>query len=811
MKESASDLENPKCYHCGDACDAEIIEYQEKTFCCEGCKTVYDLLNDNDLCTYYDLEQNPGMKMKKSVGNKFAYLDNEEVSQSLLEFRDENLCKIRFFIPQIHCSSCIWLLENIHHMREGIVQAQVNFVKKEAYITYYQDQITLRELVELMASIGYEPAISLQSGTKEAKKKVNRALYYKLGIAGFAFGNIMLLSFPEYLDVEQFLDPNFKRLFGYLNLVLALPVFFYSASEYFISAFKGLRARYINIDVPVSIGIFVLFARSTWEILADVGPGFMDSFSMFVFLLLVGKWYQNRTYQALSFDRDYKSYFPIAITRLVDGEEESVALASLAVNDIILVRNGEIIPADSTLLSNEAQIDYSFVTGESEPVKKKSTNVIYAGGRQTGSVIKLRVDKPVSQSYLTRLWNQDAFTRDKTAMNRLIDKVSQNFTIVVLFLAMASLFFWMSEGWNSALLVFTSVLIIACPCALALTVPFTFGNALRIFGKYGFYLKNTDSIERMSKVDTLVFDKTGTLTSSQADTIEFHGNELSNEELQAIKSVVKHSAHPVSASLYKYLDGAVRSVKAYQEKVGQGIAAETTIGEVRLGAAAWAGAEAVSEELLASVAHVSINGVYKGYFSLKKDYRDGLDNVLQSLSENYELYLLSGDNEAEFERLKPLFSSEDHLHFHQKPEDKLAFIEKLQQQGKQVLMIGDGLNDAGALKQADVGISMADDVFQFSPACDAILKANQFSELPKLLNYAKSAMRIVRMSFFISITYNSIGMFFAMQGLVTPLFAAILMPISSVTVVSFVTIATNWVAKKVQFREIPSSRSEVIV
>jgi len=337
MKESASDLENPKCYHCGDACDAEIIEYQEKTFCCEGCKTVYDLLNDNDLCTYYDLEQNPGMKMKKSVGNKFAYLDNEEVSQSLLEFRDENLCKIRFFIPQIHCSSCIWLLENIHHMREGIVQAQVNFVKKEAYITYYQDQITLRELVELMASIGYEPAISLQSGTKEAKKKVNRALYYKLGIAGFAFGNIMLLSFPEYLDVEQFLDPNFKRLFGYLNLVLALPVFFYSASEYFISAFKGLRARYINIDVPVSIGILVLFARSTWEILADVGPGFMDSFSMFVFLLLVGKWYQNRTYQALSFDRDYKSYFPIAITRLVDGEEESVALASLAVNDIILI------------------------------------------------------------------------------------------------------------------------------------------------------------------------------------------------------------------------------------------------------------------------------------------------------------------------------------------------------------------------------------------------------------------------------------------------------------------------------------------
>jgi len=811
MKASQTDQEVAKCYHCGDACDAEIIEYQEKTFCCEGCKTVFDLLNDNDLCTYYDLEQNPGLKMKKSIGNKFAYLDNEEVRTSLLEFQDGGLCKMRFFIPQIHCSSCIWLLENIHHMREGIVQSQVNFVKKEAYVTYHEDEISLRELVELMASIGYEPAISLQSGTKEAKKKVNRTLYYKLGIAGFAFGNIMLLSFPEYLDVEEFLQPEFKRLFGYLNLVLALPVFFYSASEYFISAYKGLRAKYINIDVPVSIGIFVLFTRSAFEIIAEVGPGFMDSFSMFVFLLLVGKWYQNRTYQALSFDRDYKSYFPIAITRLVDGEEESVALASLAVNDIILVRNGEIIPADSTLLSNEAQIDYSFVTGESEPVQKRATDVIYAGGRQTGSVIKLRVDKPVSQSYLTRLWNQDAFTRDKTAMNRLIDKVSQNFTIVVLILSLASLGYWLTVGWSEAIFVFTSVLIIACPCALALTVPFTFGNALRIFGKYGFYIKNTDSIERMAKVDALVFDKTGTLTSSQADTIAFHGEALTQEELQAIKSVVKHSAHPVSASLYSYLEGPVRSVKAYQEQVGQGIAAQTALGEVKLGAAIWVGATTNAEEQLASVAHVSINGTYKGYYSLRKDYREGLDDVLTTLSEQYELFLLSGDNEAEFERLKPLFPSDQHLHFNQKPEDKLEFIRSLQEQGKRVLMIGDGLNDAGALKQADVGISMADDIFQFSPACDAILKANQFAELPKLLAYSKSAMRIVRMSFFISIAYNSIGMFFALQGLVTPLFAAILMPISSVTVVSFVTIATNWKARSTQFRPVSINRSEAIV
>lgn len=811
-RESAAN-ETPRCYHCGDVCDTEIIHAHEKTFCCEGCKMVFELLDDNDLCTYYDLEKNPGIKMRGSLGDKFAYLDNEEIESSLLDFNDGDLKKIKFYIPQIHCSSCIWLLENMYRMRDGIVQSQVNFIKKEAYVTYRSDQVSLRELVELMTSIGYEPAISLQSGTKEAKKKVDRALYYKLGIAGFAFGNIMLLSFPEYLDVQDFLEDQYKRLFGYLNLVLSLPVFFYSASDYFVSAFKGLRAKYVNIDVPVSIGIIALYSRSSYEILSETGPGFMDSFAMFVFLLLVGKWYQNRTYQALSFDRDYKSYFPIAVTKLNDGVEHNVALNSIDVNDIILVRNGEIIPADSTLLSNEAQIDYSFVTGESDAVSKRASDKIFAGGRQVGTSIKLRVDKAVSQSYLTRLWNQDTFQREKTTMNRLIDRVSQNFTFMVLILAMGAMaFWWYQSGMSESIHVFTSVLIIACPCALALTVPFTFGNSLRIFGKLGFYLKNTDTIERMAQVDTLVFDKTGTLTQSVADEVDFHGTTLNPTELQLIKSLVKQSAHPVSTALYRYISGAVVGVDSFKEVTGKGVVGEVHGHQLTIGSSKLLSKEIVSTgEKLASVAHIEIDGEYKGYFSLHKAYRNGLEDVLKQLGNKYELYLLSGDNEAEFENLRPYFSSDSHLQFNQTPEAKLNFIQSLQEKGNKVLMIGDGLNDAGALKQADVGISIADDVFQFSPACDAILRADKFDWLPKLLLYSGKAMRIVRSSFAISISYNSIGMLFALNGMVTPLFAAILMPISSVSVVSFVTIATNLSARSLGFNRNKLEKNQPIV
>ena len=797
-RELDSSLRDEKhCYHCGSDFEEIIIEAHEHKFCCEGCKTVYEILDENGLNNYYGIENNPGNKILSAIGNKYAFLDNEEVQEGLFEFNDAGVSSLKFFVPKIHCSSCIWLLENMHRLEKGIVKSTVNFLKKEVYVVFNNETISLRKVVELMTSIGYEPNISLNDYKNTQKKTEDKSLFYKLGIAGFAFGNIMLLSFPEYFDTNDYLDSSFKKLFGYLNLFLASPVLLYSASDYFVSAYKALRKRYLNIDFPISIGILALFSRSSFEIIYQTGAGFMDSFTMFVFLLLVGKWYQNRTYQALSFERDYKSYFPLAVVKVFANKEEPVPVGTLEVGDEVILRNQEIVPTDALLLSDSAQIDYSFVTGESDPITKRKGEKIFAGGRQLGSAIKIKVQKPVSQSYLTRLWNQDTFAKEGSQYQSVVDKVSKFFTLFVLVVSLSTFIFWWPEGHSLAFKIFTSVLIIACPCALALTLPFTFGNTMTILGRNRFYLKNSETVEKMAQIDALVFDKTGTLTQSGNESVVFVGAELTSKQSSQVYSLVANSTHPLSKTIYQHLSNQpVLDVDDYKELPSLGIQGHIAGEFVKIGSAKFTNFSGEITTDLSSRVYLSLNGIEIGYFLIKKQYRSGIGELINSVkSRGYQIHLISGDNAAELENLSQYFDVSN-LHFDQTPQNKLDYVKNLQKKGLKVLMVGDGLNDAGALKQADVGLAVSDDVYNFTPACDAILDAENFTQLDSFLIFSKQAIRVVKISFGISLFYNLLGMIFAMQGLVTPLFAAILMPISSVTVVSFITLSTRWLARQ---------------
>ena len=506
------------CFHCGDECKDELIVHQEKSFCCHGCKTVYEILQESDCSYYYDLENNPGVSPQASEG-KFDFLDNASIEEKLLEFNDSNTKIVNFLIPSIHCSSCIWVLENLSKLHKGVKSSQVNFPKKTIRISFSAEKLSLKDLVYLLCRIGYEPYISLENMDPK-RSNLNRSLIYKLGVAGFAFGNVMFLSFPEYFEVNEFWLDRFKGLFHWLMFAFALPVVFYSGRDYFISAWKGLRAKMLNIDVPIALGVTVLFIRSTSEIILGTGPGFFDSLTGLIFFLLLGKFFQQKTYSYLSFERDYKSYFPIAVTRIASAEngtktEEQVQVYEIKKGDRILIRNAELIPVDAVLLKGNAQIDYSFVTGEAEPVEKRSGDKIYAGGRQQGGIIEIETLKPIEQSYLTQLWSDEVFSKEKRSrFQSLIDKISKSFTIVVLTIALLSTSFWLIYEPATALNVFTAVLIIACPCAIALASPFTLGNLLRIFGRHKFYLKETGVIEQMAKIDAVVFDKTGTITTN---------------------------------------------------------------------------------------------------------------------------------------------------------------------------------------------------------------------------------------------------------------------------------------------------------
>jgi Cu+-exporting ATPase len=738
-----------------------------------------------------------GIRIEQTeVGDKYAYLDLDEIRDKILSFSDSGISKVNLFIPTIHCASCIWLLENLSTLNPGIIQSSVNFPTKTVSITFKDQEISLRQLVEMLVSIHYIPEIRLDQLDTRSGTKASRDLLLKIGVAGFSLLNVMLYNFPEYLPGGELLEKEFMSYFGWLSFILSLPVVFYSASDYYLSAFKGLKHKMINIDVPITLGIFTLFIQSSYEIITGSGIGFLDSLVGLVFLLLIGKWYQGKTYQALSFERDYKSYFPVAVTKLINDKEESIPLEKITTGDKILIRNQELIPADAKLLSDHANIDYSFVTGESIPTPKKAGELIFAGGRQVGGIIQLEVVHEVEQSYLTQLWNQDnKKSRVNTGLDTLINKVSEYFTVIILLIATTAAVYWLFNDPSLAVFAFTSVLIIACPCALALTVPFTFGSTMRAFGRKGFYIKNTQVIEDLHEIDTIVFDKTGTLTHSRSMDAKFVGDTLNEEEWIMIKSLAANSSHPLSATIKDTIPSTEYfEVEDFKEIPAMGTTGLVNGKRVNIGSKKFVtGKDDV--DLDSTNVYVFIDQHIKGYFKIENRYRDGLKKVIDNLKNSYRLFLLSGDNEAEKKNLSPVFGSDTQLFFNQSPTDKMAFVKKLKKEGKKVLMVGDGLNDAGALMQSDVGLTIADDIYSFSPACDGIIESSKFGIIDQFIDYTKTSLRIVKISFVISFIYNVAGIYFAVQGTLSPLIAAILMPLSSISVVAFATFMVNYTSR----------------
>ncbi len=792
------------CYHCGEDCKDEVIRRDDKVFCCEGCKLVFEILQENNLCSYYQYNASPGQSPKgRFLEEKYAFLDDDQVRKKLVNFTDGKYTTINFYIPQMHCSSCIWLLEHLSRINSAVVRSQVNFLKRETIVVFEEQKISLRQVVEMLTMIGYEPVINLNDLENRQAAPKNRTRIYKIGIAGFAFGNIMLFSFPEYFSLSDYIDPGFKGVFSYINLALSLPVFFYCSSQFFVSAFASLKQKFLNIDVPIALGILVMFVRSLLEIATATGAGYLDTMSGLVFFMLLGRMFQDKTYETLSFERDYKSFFPIAVMCRKEGRETSVPVSQLKIGDQILIRNEELVPADAVLIKGSAQIDYSFVTGESIPVERKSGELIYAGGKQKGALVELEVVKEVSQSYLTQLWNKDAYLQkhDDGKFQQLVNQISHYFTFVIVALSLLALGFWFLQGdhlrgWNA----FTAVLIIACPCALAISSPFTLGNILRIFGRNEFYLKNFAVIEKLAKISTIVFDKTGTLTHNNSASVNFHGDPLTEEETLKVRSLVHQSSHPLSQLIFKSIKGSsLKLVNDYMEIPGEGLSGNVGDSKVRLGSAAFTATaiEFTADQDLTTKVFLSINNLPRGYFSFKNNYREGLVELVEYLKrKKFELVVLSGDNEGEKKYLSKVFGTQASILFRQTPANKLKAIQELQQDGKNVLMIGDGLNDAGALKQSDVGISISDDINNFSPACDAILNAGKFRWLGSILAISRASHRIILGSFVIALGYNFIGLYFAIQGTLSPVIAAILMPISSISIIAFTTGMSNFIARR---------------
>lgn len=773
------------CYHCKQPIlDALWDDEHIKVYCCYGCKMVDELLNEN------------GSLLKPGSLNirPYLYLDETKIQSNLLEFNEGNFSRVSIHLPAIHCSSCIYLLESLPEVEEGILEVQVHFARKQANITFKNDVIKLSQLAAMLTYIGYTPDFQTKLG---GEKKGKNNLLIQLGVAGFFFGNTMLLALPEYFDSSLAADSNLQQFFRYLMFGFSLPVLLYSAKDYFINALKALRAGVLSIDLPIAVGISVLFIRSTYEVFQSIGSGYFDSLCGLVFFLLIGKWYQQKTYQNFTFDRDFKSFIPLAANLIMkSGLERALPVEDLQKGDVILLRNGEVLPADAIVVSSKALLDYSYITGEALPIEKYCKESVYAGARIKGQAVQMEVSQTVDRSYLASLWNKDSIQKDKSENHLILtDKVARYFTPAILCIALISGLIWSTVSLEKAVTVFTAVLIVACPCALALAEPFAAGSMMRWFGENGFFLKNTNVLHRLQEVSQLVFDKTGTLTEQNAMEATWHGDALTFSQKTALYNLVLNSTHPLSNAVLQNLKKEnlpKTSLSAFTEIEGKGLTGKIENNLFILGSASFVG---LASSSMGSSVYVKQNDVALGYFSISQRTRKSVQQVLANLNKRYKLALLSGDNASEAKHFTALFGESSDLRFNQSPHQKLEYIHQLQQAENKVLMLGDGLNDAGALQQSDVGISLCEKNVNFFPASDALLLADSFEKLDAFLLLSVKNKQIVYQAFTLSLMYNLGGLAFAIAGVLSPLVCAILMPISSISVVVFTTFTSRRAAK----------------
>lgn len=780
------------CRHCGDPCGDHPRMVGGDAFCCLGCESVYRLLTREGLGQYYDAcEIVPGVSQRQAEAREpdyFAPLDDPAIAAAFIEFDDGQIARARFVIPALHCASCVWLLERLWRIEPGVIASDVDLIRRTVRVTFRPQQTTLRAIAERMAALGYEASLAVEKpagGTSRARRR----LYRQLGVAGFAFGNIMIFSIPRYVNGAP-LEGGFQRLFDILNIAFALPVLLFSANDWFRAAWRSLRARHVTLDLPIALGLSVIFVRSIVDIVSGTGEGFLDSFSGLVFFLLLGRLVQQQTFDRIAFDRSYRSFFPLAVRVERDDRSEVVPLERIEPGDRIVVRPQEVVPADSILLDEHGAIDYAFVTGEATPVSVAAGETVRAGGRVFGRTLLLRVLRPVSHSQLASLWsNPILHTPKKHWITNVADRFGLWFTVSALMLAAAGAVWWWPDVGMS-IRVASAVLIIACPCALTLAAPVTLGTALGQLGLRGLYLRTADVVFDLSGIDTVAFDKTGTLTSTAAPVLVEQGG-LSAAQWRLVRAVAAESVHPVSRALAQSgeREEAV-AVRNLNERPGRGVSAIVDGHRVRIGTAAFVGAPEAYDD---GRTHVAVDDSF-GWVKTAAPARNGIREAVEELARTHDVRLVSGDHEAESARWRALFG--DAMAFRQSPVDKVSFVRALQADGRRVLMVGDGLNDAGALAAADVGVAASDATACVVPACDAVLAGDHLRDLPAYLRYAKRARHLIALIFVLSLVYNAGALALALSGALTPLAAAILMPISSVGTIALAAGGMRWSAAR---------------
>ena len=781
------------CSHCHLEFDESIMilenENSEKNqtlhFCCNGCQGVYHLLKDDGLDSFYDKLGKNTLSKPLARGDDSAKFDLESFTSRYIKKTDEGFSQIYLIIEGIHCAACIWLNEKVLDQTDGVVDVSINFTNNKAKITWDEDIVKLSTIIDKIRSIGYNayPYDRTDSEIKATKNK--KDFFLRMSIAIFASMNVMMIDVAKYTGYFTGIDDEMLRIIHMAEFIFATPVLFYSGWIFFRGAYYGLKNRMINMDFLVSAGATLTYIYSIYVLFGGAGDSYFDSVAMIITFVLVGKYLEVLGKKSAVDTMDkIKSQIPLEATVIVDDGKKVVALDEINIDDIIEVKTGEKASVDGVIISGYSSFDESSISGESLPVDKKIGDKIFSGTINTQAVIRYKATKNYANSTLNHIVEllEDSLN-SKPKIETTTNEMSKYFSIMILSLALGTFIGWFFyEGsFEHSLIIGISVIIIACPCALALATPIASLVGISWLSREGLLFKEAKFIETFSKVDAVVFDKTGTLTKGELS-VKDTPISLTNKELNILYSLSDSSTHPVSIAIKKYLENRYDNLSSVVlENIEQlpalGIQANYE-GDIIYG-----GRLENNVEYKTTIYHFTINDKLLATFELEDKLRDdAIETVEYFKNKKIKTILCSGDNSQAVAKIAHEVGV-DHHNAKMSPIAKADYIKSLRDAKKVVVMVGDGVNDSLALSRADISIAMGNGADIAIAISDIVILNDKLSGIRKSHYISNRTFRFIKQNLSISLVYNIVTIPFAMAGFVIPLIAALSMSLSSLLVV----------------------------
>lgn len=809
------------CFHCGQPFTSEAVVTtvgeQARSFCCQGCATVCRTIFDAGLDGFYNrVQEGESLAPPLETEGDLAFYDIDEIQQQYVAALGPQR-EIQLLVEGIHCAACVWLIERGLKALPGVTEARVNLSGRQLKVGWDNERLALSAILGRLSRLGYSAVPYDPEAAEGSIKRQNRQLLYRMAVAAFAMMNLMWISIALYTGADT---GEFRSMFHWVGFCLATPTLLYSGQPFFKGAWRGVKNRRLDMDLPIALGATITYLYSVYVTVSGTATGevYFDTVVNFLFIILVGRFLEaiSKRKAVASTQRllDLQPRIAWKISTDEQGQttEQVVPIRGIQVADHVRVKPGERIPVDGRVLSGQSEVDESMLTGESLGVVKVAEDSVCAGTLNGNGTLVIEVTELLQNSVLGHIINlvEDA-QASKAPIQHLSDRIVPWFVAATLSLATLTFLLWMEQGFELALMASTAVLIITCPCAFGLATPMSIAVASGLGARHGVLVKNGEVFEAMSSVNHFVFDKTGTLTEGRISvtdclTADAHWHAGTQQEPPATMQVLWRtlaaaeagSEHPVAQALSRLLPEEQRkglSAEAFSNYPGQGIAAEVGGQKVLVGTRHWLEqqqaemnplfdeqAKRLDSEGISSV-RCAIDGREVAILGVTDSLRPYAPELIANLkAAGMGVTLLSGDRRQTAEHIAQALGGMDVI-AEVMPEDKDAVISKLQAEGKRVVMVGDGVNDAPALVRADVGIALGSGTDASIASADIVLMSSELEKVELAARLARRTLRTIRQNILISISYNLIMVPLAMMTLVTPLVAAITMPISSLLVI----------------------------